>query len=296
MTVSEQERKVRSSLKFTRFIVAYMPLPMMRWVMKLGMNRYKPPTGVTHEVVMTDGVRCEWLIPEGSPSDKVLLYIHGGGFILGMSPLHNDMVAYLAKQMGVRALMVDYRLAPEHPFPAGLDDCVTAYRWLLKQGYSADNIVISGDSAGGNFTIATLMKLRDEGDPLPAAAAPIAPVIDLVDRENPDNPVYDDVLHPKARQLMRWSYIGDSDPKNPLLSPAYNDWHDLPPLLVQAGEDEILCEDAVRIGELASEAGVDVQVEIYPNMWHVWHIQLQLKRSKQALSDIATFLNGHLES
>ncbi len=123
-----------------------------------------------------EGVPAVWFIPQNSPQDKALLYLHGGGFIFGLSQPHLEMVAYLAQKLGLRTLVVDYCLAPEHPYPAPLDDCVTAYRWLLKQGLSARNIVVAGDSAGGNLTITMLMKLRDCGDRLPAAAACLSPV------------------------------------------------------------------------------------------------------------------------
>jgi monoterpene epsilon-lactone hydrolase len=162
-----------------------MPLRLARWLLGQAMPRMKVPVDVTRQAVFADGVRCEWLIPKNSPKEPILLYLHGGGFVFGLTPPHLDMVAYLARRMGVRTLMVDYRLAPEHPYPAPLDDCVTAYRWLLKQGVSSQNIVVAGDSAGGNMTITTMMKLRDSGDPLPAAAACLSPVANLSKKGQP---------------------------------------------------------------------------------------------------------------
>lgn len=291
---SDAERKVRAALPIIRFMNAYMPLALSRWVITQSAARVHLPDGITREAVSADGVPCHWITPQGSPTDKVLLYLHGGGFVLGLTSLHFEMVAYLAQKMGIRALMVDYRLAPEHPFPAGLDDCVTAYRWLLKQGISAHNLVVAGDSAGANFTITTLMKLRDSGDPLPAAAACLSPVIDMTDRSDVFNTVYDGVLHPKAARLYNQSYLAGSDARNPLISPAFGDWHGLPPLLVHAGGDEILREDAVQIEQLAKAAGVEVRLEIYPHMWHVWQIYLSLPQTIQSLDDIAQFLKSHL--
>lgn len=288
------ERKIRSRLPLVRFLQAYLPLSASRWLTQRGATRVRLPAGFAREAVSADGVACEWLIPPDSPKDQALLYLHGGGFVFGISALHVRMVAYLAQKMGIRALMVDYRLAPEHPFPAPLDDCITAYRWLLKQGIPVRNIVIAGDSAGGNLTIALLMKLRDSGDPLPPAAACLSPVIDLSQRDIPPKAFHDPLLHPRAAAFFNRSYVAHNDARNPLISPAFGDWRGLPPLLVHAGEDEVLRADAVRAGELARAAGVDVRVEIYPRMWHVWQLELALPQAVHSLRDIARFLKSHL--
>ncbi len=272
MTASSVEQKIRAGLPFIRMMQAYAPLPLMVWLLKLGNARVKLPPDITRKPVSADGVACDWLIPDNAASDSVLLYLHGGGFVFPQTPPHLKMGAYLARKTGLQTLMVDYRVAPAHPFPAALDDCVTAYRWLLKQGFAAHNIVIAGDSAGGNLTITTLMTLRDSGDALPAAAACLSPVADFTKRD--DDKRADPLLHPKARKMYRQSYVGHSDPSNPLLSPVLGDWRGLPPLLIHAGEDEVLREDAVQIEKLASAAGVDVQLEIFPAMWHVWQINL----------------------
>jgi acetyl esterase/lipase len=150
LTDASTEGNIRARLPVTRFLSAYLPLRLSRWLMSQGRARVRLPADVTCEIVCADGVPCHWLIPQNSPNDKALLYLHGGSFMLGLAPLHLQMVASLAQKMGVRALMVDCRVAPEHPFPAALGDCLTAYRWVLKQGYSAQNIVVAGDSAGGN--------------------------------------------------------------------------------------------------------------------------------------------------
>jgi epsilon-lactone hydrolase len=294
MTPSSVERKIRARLPVTRFLQAYLPLPVSRWLIKQGMARARLAAEVTREAVSADGVACEWLIPQNSPNDQALLYLHGGGFVFGLTPLHLEMVAYLAQKMGIRALMVDYRVAPDHPFPAPLNDCVTAYRWLVKQGISAQNIVVAGDSAGGNLTIATMMKLRDSGDRLPAAAACLSPVANLSDRSNRIKGFKDPLLHPRAGRLYNKSYVAHNDARDPLISPVFGDWHGLPPLLVHAGEDEILRDDAVRIEELAEAAGVDVRLEIYPRMWHVWQLFLTLPQAAQSLGDIALFLKSRL--
>jgi epsilon-lactone hydrolase len=301
MAPSSAERKIRAILPVLRLMQAYMPLSLVRRAEKWDTKRVRLPADITHEVVSADGVRCEWIIPSSgllalpdSPKDQVLLYLHGGGFVYGLSSLHRQMVVYLARKMGVRALMVDYRVAPEHPFPAALDDCATAYRWLLKEGVSAPNIVVAGDSAGGNLTITTLMKLRDSGDPLPAAAACLSPVADMTDRADAFQKAHDPLLHPKAARIYNVSYVAQNDAQNPLISPVFGDWRGLPPLLIHAGEDEFLREDAIRVEKLAQEAGVDVRLEIYPRMWHVWQLYLTLPQAVQSLDDIAQFLKSHV--
>jgi acetyl esterase/lipase len=251
---------------------------------------------VTREALSADGVPCEWITPKNSMTDQVLLYLHGGGFVLGLTPPHLHMVAHLARKMGIRALMVDYRLAPEYPFPAALDDCVTAYRWLVKQGISAQNIVVAGDSAGGNLTITSLMKLRDDGDPLPAAAACLSPATDITNKDHAHQEFKDPLLPPKATRFYTKSYVGHNDARDPLISPVFGDLHGLPPLLIHVGEDEILRDDAVRIASLAKSEGIDVRLEIYPRMWHVWQINLELPQAIQSLDDISQFLKAHLGS
>jgi monoterpene epsilon-lactone hydrolase len=293
MTQSTVERRVRALLSVSRFLQAYLPLQVSRSLIKQGMARVRLADDVTRQAVTADGVSCEWLIPQNSPTDQALLYLHGGGFVFGMMNTHLEMVAYVAQKMGIRALVVDYRLAPDHPFPAALDDCVTAYRWLLRQGISAQKIVVAGDSAGGTLAITTMMKLRDCGDALPAAAASLSPAAHLLDRGMSFS---DALLHPRATRKWFQSYVAQNDVRNPLISPEFGAWHDLPPLLVYAGGEELLRDDAARIEELARAAGVDVRLEIYPRMWHVWQLFRQLPEAVQSLDEIAQFLKTHTET
>ena len=273
-------------------MLAYAPLPLMRWVQSAGLFRL--PAGVTRETVTADGVRCEWLIPEQSSSDHVLLYLHGGGFVYGVTNLHREMVGQLARLTGLRVLMVDYRLAPEYPFPAALDDCTAVYRWLIKQGIDPKKIVVAGDSAGGNLTLTTMIRLRDAGDPLPAGAACLSPATDLTVREELEQR-RDPVLHRRALYAFRTAYVADQDCTDPLLSPVYGDLHGLPPLLIHAGEDEVLCADSIRLAEAAEKAGVQVRLEVYPRMWHVWHLYYAtLPQASQAVEEIAQFLKAQL--
>jgi monoterpene epsilon-lactone hydrolase len=294
MTISPAERKIRASFPFIRFLQAYLPLRVSRWLLKRSVARLRLQPGVQRQTLLADGVPCEWLISQTASPDQVLLYLHGGGFVLGVTHLHLKMVAYMAEKMAVRALMVDYRLGPEYPYPAALDDCVAAYRWLLKQGIQAHNIVLAGDSAGGNLAITSQMKLRDGGLPLPAAAACLSPVTDFTNKDNPQDGFKDPILPARAINFYNRAYVGQSDPRNPLISPVYGDLHGLPPLLVHVGEDEILREDALRLTNLAKSVGVDVRLEIYPRMWHVWQLYLNMPQSVQSLDDIGSFLKAHV--
>ena len=224
----------------------------------------------------------------------MLLYLHGGGFVYGLTHLHLQMGAYLAKNLGIRILMVDYRLGPEYPFPASLEDCVTAYHWLMKQDILAKNIGVAGDSAGGNLTVTMLMKLRERGDPLPAAAACLSPVADLTTKNEQRQGLKDPLLSAKAVKFFHQSYLGNHDPHDPLISPVFGNLKGLPPILVHAGEEEILCDDAKRIAKLAKSEGVDLRLEIYPGMWHVWQLFLTLPQAIQSLDDISNFFKTHL--
>lgn len=294
MTQSSVERKIRAGLPVVRFLQTRLPLRWTRRPLRQATARARLPAGVTRQPVSADDVPCEWLIPQNSPQDQALIYLHGGGFVYGVTPQHIGMVAHLARKMGARALVVDYRLAPDHPFPAALDDCATAFRWLLKQGISPQNTVVAGDSAGGNLAITTMMKLRAAGEPLPAAAACLSPVADLSEPRSPAGGFKDPLLTPGAVRFYNASYVAHNDARDPLISPVYGDWHGLPPLLVHAGEEEMLLDDAVRIAQLARAAGVAVRLETYPRMWHVWQLFLSLPQAVESLDDIARFLSSHL--
>ncbi len=295
MTPSTTERRIRAGLPVIRFLQTRLPLRWTRQPLRRATARAQLPADITRQTVSADGVPCEWLIPQGSPPDQALVYLHGGGFVYGVTPQHITLVAHLVRQMNTRALVVDYRLAPEHPFPAALDDCTTAYRWLLNQGFAPHNTVLAGDSAGGNLTLTTMMKLRDGGEPLPAAAACLSPVADLSERHN-SGQFRDPLLPLRAVKFYNASYVASSDGRTPLISPVYGDWHGLPPLLVHAGEDEVLLDDAVRIATAARAAGVDVRLETYPRMWHVFQIFMALPQAIESLDDIAQFLRSHLRS
>ncbi len=295
MTSYSTERNIRRMLPLIRMMQAYLPLRWSGRLNRWSLRRARMPVGVVRRPASADGVPCDWLIPDKSPDDRALLYLHGGGFVYGQTQPHLELGAYLAQKMGVRILMVDYRLAPAHPFPAALDDCVTVYRWLRKQDFPARKIAIAGDSAGGNLTITTLMQLRDSGEQLPVAAVCLSPVADFSPKDNSMRPYNDPLLPARAIKMYKRSYVADHDPCDPLISPVFGDWRDLPPLLIHVGEDEILRSDAEQVEKLARAAGVDVRLEVYPRMWHVWQLMKTLPQSIQSLDDIAGFLKARLD-
>jgi acetyl esterase/lipase len=254
---------------------------------------YSVPKDVRWEKVSRGELTYEWLIPRNVASSQVLFHIHGGGFVF---PLYNPMrftTAYLARLAGVRALLVDYRLAPEFPFPAAVEDCVRAYRWLItEQRVLPEQVVFTGESAGGNLVVTTMLALRDAGDPMPAGAVSICPVFDFEGGGTfytQDDPM----AHPDFVMRQLKAYRGRADPHTPLLSPLYADLHDLPPLLVQVGESELLRSGAEAFAERAAQAGVRVTFHVWPRMWHFWHLFIPwLPEARQAMTEIQQFIHA----
>jgi epsilon-lactone hydrolase len=207
------------------------------------------------------------------------------------------LVGYIAQAVRARTLMPEYRLAPEHRFPAALEDCLAVYRELLDEGVAPEEIIIGGDSAGGGLALSTLVCLRDAGEPLPAAVVLLSPWVDLTGtgesmktRANRDPWLIPDFFEPTAAR-----YYGEEDPRHPLVSPLYADHHGLPPMFIQVGDDEILLSDAVSLAERAEDAGVDVTLEVWHGMWHVWQAFVQIvPESKEALERISNFVDEKL--
>ena len=255
------------------------------------------PRGVSLSQVRLDGVPAEWVYPANVSPQSIILYLHGGGWTLGWTNIGRRMLAYICQAGRSRGLAVDYWLAPEYPFPAALEDCLTAYRWLLRNGISPKNIVLAGDSAGGNLVLTSLLALRDAGQPLPAAAVCISAVTDLACTGETFQTKKDPGLTTSFVSTMIKHYIGSQDPLQPLISPLYGNLAGLPPLLMQAGEDEILLSDSIRLAERAREAGVDVRLVIWPKMWHVWHTFVPiLPEADKAVKEIGAFIQEQLTS
>jgi monoterpene epsilon-lactone hydrolase len=254
-----------------------------------------PWAGVRVVPVRAGGVTAEWLTPKHAAKDRVLLYLHGGAWVMGSPRTHRALVADLARRAGVRALSLDYRLAPEHPYPAALDDAVAAYDWLLASGIEPGRIVVAGDSAGGNLALALLLRLRDVATPLPAGAVLLSPVTDLElgGASHATRKALDPFFAKADLRPFIAPYVGAHDPHDPYLSPLGADLHGLPPLLVHVGDHEVLLDDAVRLGERAREAGVEERTVVWSGMMHVFQIQaLFLPEARRANREIAAFIRS----
>ncbi len=253
------------------------------------------PADIRCQPISAGGVPAEWI--EMSDAERgVMLYLHGGAYALGSINVHREFIARLVRATKMRALPLNYRLAPEHPFPAALEDATTAYRWLLTQGVLPSQIVIAGDSAGGGLALATLVALRDAGEPLPAGVVCISPWTDLAltGASIQSKAKVDPILDADSLEMYVRYYAGEHARTSPLISPLYADLKNLPPLLIQVGEDEILLDDAARCAENARAAGVEVTLEIWDGMFHVFPIIPFLPETKKALISIADFVSKTL--
>lgn len=259
-----------------------------------GLERFLPtPADASLRPVSADGVACEWVAAPGASHDRAILYLHGGGYAIGSIGTHRTLGYNLSQAAGAQVLIVDYRLAPEHPYPAALDDAVTAWRWLLKQGGKPGRSAIAGDSAGGGLAVATMLKLRELGEPLPACAFLSSPWTDLAatGASVKANQAVDPTVKVRYLDWFAGLYLDGADPKSPLASPLYADLAGLPPMLVHAGSVEILRDDATRLAERAREAGVEVECEIWPDMLHVWHLFApMLSEGREALAKAGAFI------
>ncbi len=268
-------------------------LKRSREVMDENGAKFKVPGDVEMEPVSADGVDAEFLTAPGADAKKAVLYLHGGGYAIGSIKSHRYLMQNISRVCGVRTLGINYALAPENPFPAAIKDAAKAYRWLVKQGFEPKNIAIGGDSAGGGLTLATLLFLRDAGDPLPAAGVCISPWTDMTcsaesytTRLESDPMVVGDGL-----QKMADFYVGDADHKDPLASPVFADLTGLPPLLIHVGGREVLYDDAINVFHNAQQAGLDVELLDEPEMFHVWHaFALMLEEAQQAVDKIGVYL------
>ena len=262
-----------------------------RRLLWLGTRLGKVAAGVRVEPGVLGGVPCEWLRP-ATDNGWVMLYLHGGAFIAGSPQTHRSLTSHLARAAGLRLCALDYRLAPEQPFPAARDDALAAYRALLAQGLAAERIVIAGDSAGGNLTLTCALRLREQGLPLPAALVCFSPLTDLSGDNLHQPPGGDPLIQPAWLRQGAQAYCPPGrDCRAPELSPQYAELHGLPPLLVQVGEDEVLLRQSQLLAERARAAGVDCRLELYRRQWHVFQINCGLLASADlALQRVVEFL------
>jgi monoterpene epsilon-lactone hydrolase len=263
------------------------------------------PAGAVHPVpddvlvseVSADGVRAHWLAAPGADADRVLLFLHGGGYELGSLRSDGELAARLGRASGMRVLFPEYRLAPEHPFPAAVDDVRTVWRWLrTDQQVSAGSLAVAGDSAGGGLAMALLVATRDAGDALPAAAVLMSPTVDLTSSgaSMTDRVDQDPISTPALLRQLAADYLAGADPRTPLASPLFASLSGLPPLLVQVGTADLLLSDSERLVQAATEAGVDVVLEVGEGLPHVYQLALGTPEAAEATERIGEFLRARV--
>jgi len=254
-------------------------IPNLRAQFEAGAQKFGGiPAGVTVSPVtipeLPKGLSAEWIHPAGSANspcaaDRAIFYTHGGGYISGNCIDHRNHVAKFVKSSGIGALLYDYRLAPEHPFPAAMDDTLAAYRWLTAQGVEPQKTIIVGESAGGGLCLASLLAIRDTGLPLPAAGVALSPWVDLTCTSGSYRTnAYRDISTLGSWQIWNRYYYGANDPKTPWISPLYGDLHGLPPMMIVVGDHEIMLDDACKFAAKAKEAGVEMTLRVWEGMVH----------------------------
>lgn len=269
-----------------------VPVSLQRTIIAQAYRSSIPPRGCKFDAVTVGGIKA-LRTRHGASTEGVVLYLHGGGYIIGSPSTHRGITGHLARASGHTIIAPDYRLAPEHPFPAALDDAEAAYEGLLKDGHAPASIAIAGDSAGGGLTIALAMRLRDKGRPLPASLTVFSPWVDLT-HEHLYSPECEPVLQPRWIEKAARLYTGQEPRTNPLISPIHGDLSGLPPLLIQVGSEEILLNDAQRLSDRVNQQGGEATLEIYNSLWHVFQVHAgQLDRATDALTDAAAHLNRH---
>jgi acetyl esterase/lipase len=256
-----------------------------------------PPAHTRTLAVDAGGMRADQIAGPASRDDRHVLYLHGGGFVSGSPALYRHLTWRIAAAARARVLALDYRLAPEHPFPAALDDALAAYRWLLAEGADPRRIAVMGDSAGGGLAFSLLLRLRDQGAPLPAAAVALSAWTDLAltGASLRLNAAADPMLNAEDLPKLAACYLASADPRDPYASPLYGDATGLPPTLIQAGSDEILHDDSTRMADRLRAAGCEVELEIWPRMPHAWHLFAPvLPEARRAIERIGAFVRGRL--
>lgn len=260
------------------------------------LSHLKPPPTSTCAAVMVDDVPAEWILADGVENGRIILYLHGGAYCLGSINTHRALAAHIGSAAQARTLIIDYRLAPEHHHPAALDDAAAAYKWLLTQGHSPQNIAVVGDSAGGGLTLAMLLKLREENVPMPGAAVTLSPWTDLAGTGTSmkQKRSVDYILSQQFLSKSAKMYTNGHSLENPFISPVYASFGKLPPLLIQVGTDEILLDDAIRLAEKAQADGVDVTLDVWERMLHVWQMGAPyIPEAKAAVAQIGAFIRQH---
>ncbi|MFF2448071.1 alpha/beta hydrolase [Neobacillus sp. NPDC058068] len=256
-------------------------------------KRLRMPENCLVEPLQIEGIYAEWLSYRDSPDDKVILYLHGGGYGYCSVQTHRTLAAGIGKAAGVKVIIPAYRLAPEHPFPAAIEDAVRVYRWLLEQGFHSSQIIFAGDSAGGGLSIATALVLRDQNEPLPAALVCLSPWVDLTSsgQSYQRNGSVDPYLNVDGVRKTARMYAGEEALDHPLISPVFADLAGLPPLFIQVGSHEILQSDAEMLAAAARHAGITVKLKVWNGMWHVWQMSGDfIPEARRAIKEIGDFV------
>ena len=255
--------------------------------------------GVSYTEENIDGVNCGWLVPAGCDDAPLIYFLHGGAYIVGSPATHRRLVSFIAKTAGMRAVLPDYRLAPEHRYPSQLEDSLTVWRALMKSGFDPGQIAIGGDSAGGNLSVATMLALRDAGETLPAACVLISPWLDLAGEgdSHRSRADFDPWFQPEKMPHIVAGFCDESQIRKPIVSPVHADLNGFPPTLVQVGDHEILLSDSTRFADNMRAAGRRVDLHIWPDMWHVFQYFIgQMPESKKAIDDIGRFLRSEFST
>lgn len=274
-------------------------IPVFREQCEKGAARYaKIPDGVEVRPQTIEGIPAEWLIPQQADAKKVILYVHGGGYVAGSCNDHRGFISKFAKNTGFTNLVYEYRLAPEYPYPAALEDSVKVYQWLLHEGYQPNHILIAGESAGGGLTLALLLALKDRKLPMPAAAVAISPWTDLTCSSESYHTKNKVSLAPLNSWLVfSKHYCGTNDPSNHFISPLFGDLKGLPPLLINAGTDDELYEDGEKFAVKAQKAGVAVTFRKGEGQVHCYPLLAPLfPEATQAMNEIVDFIKQYLNS
>ncbi len=258
------------------------------------------PADTTVIEVDADGVPAEWVLAPGADPDARLLYFHGGGYVTGSAAMRRQLCAHLSRVTGCALLNTEYRLAPEHPYPAAVDDGIAALRWMRANGPhgpgDASGTFVAGDSAGGGLTLATLMRARDEGEAACDGAVGLSAWTDMtLSGSSFASRLDHDPMIDRARiEPYVQYYLGDTDPEDVLASPVFGDFAGLPPLLMQVGDYEVLLDDSVRVVDRARAAGVDATLKAYPEMWHVFQSNVGMPEAQQAIEQIGAFVRQRI--
>lgn len=299
---SAQARVLRFVMRYgvkTRVHAAPDIARIRRSVERLARIAPDQPFGVKRKAISIAGLYAEVHAPSGTSPDRRILYLHGGAFVTGSPRTHRGIAGRIARGVSAEVIVPDYRLAPEHPFPAALDDAARAYAALIERGVPASSIALAGDSAGGNLVFALLLKLKGEGLPMPAAAVGMSPFADFTASGESFrvNAALDPLLHVRGLPSVVNAYAPGLDARNPLLSPIFGDLAGLPPTLIQCGSDEILLDDARRLHAGLTGAGVPCDLEVWPLMPHVWQAFASfLPEGRLAIRRITAFLGRAFET